>query len=118
HRAMYWAARVTEGTGDDAGASRRYADLASTAYGPFTEEAAFRAGYVLYKAGDTAGALAAWDAVEGSATARLEYWRGRALEQIGDQTAATAAFERAVALGPLDLHGMEAARELGRAGAF
>ena len=118
HRAMYWAARVTENTGAAVNASARYAQLAASAPGEFTEEAAFRAGLVLYQAGDSAGALSAWEALEGAASARLEYWRGRALEEAGDDTGARAAYERAVVLGPLDLHGLEAARELGEAPRF
>lgn len=113
HRAMYWAARVVEGEGDAAGASQRYVALvASGIRGEFTEEAAFRAGFVLFDAGRPGEALAAWDRVAGAEGARLEYWRGRALAGGGDNAGARAAFARAVALGPLELYGMEAANEL------
>lgn len=114
HRARYWAARVTEGEGDADEASRRYVDLVS--HGPageFSQEAAFRAGYVLYKAGNTSGALSTWDAVSSSTSARLEYWRGRALAAAGNALEATQAYRHAVTLGRYDLHGLEAARELG-----
>lgn len=113
HRAMYWAARVTEGEDKPAEASRRYVELVSTGpRGEFTEEAAFRAGFVLYAAGDSAGALAAWEQVAGSASARLQYWRARALSESGDSAGARAAYQRAVELGPYDLHGLESARVL------
>jgi soluble lytic murein transglycosylase len=118
HRAKYWAARVTEGEGRAVPASQRYVQLAQGPKGEFTEEAAFRAGYVLFEVGDTTGALAAWDALTAGASARLEYWRGKALQDAGDAAGARTAFERAVALGPLDLHGIEAARELGQGRPF
>lgn len=114
HRALYWAARVTEAEGDATGASERYVQLVT--HGPsgeFSQEAAFRAGYVLYVAGDTAGALGTWDEVGSSTSARLEYWRGRALAAAGNAAEATQAYRRAVTLGRYDLHGLEAARELG-----
>ncbi len=114
HRGQYWAARVTEGTGAATSASTRYVQLAQSPAGEFTEEAAFRAGYVLYEAGDTGGALSAWAALSSGSSARLEYWRAQALEESGDAAGAKVAFERAVELGPLDLHGIEASRALGR----
>lgn len=114
HRARYWAARVTEDEGDAAAASSRYVQLATSGpAGEFSQEAAFRAGYTLYKSGDTDGALAAWDATTTNATARLEYWRGRALAAAGRGADATQAYRRAVTLGRYELHGLEAARELG-----
>jgi len=117
HRAKYWGARTAEWASTAQDASARYVALAQ--FGPrgeFSEEAAFRGGYVLYLAGDTAGALAAWEALASSGGARMEYWRGRALAAAGDSAGARAAYERAVALGPLDLHGIEARAELeGRA---
>jgi|GEM_PF-6364669 len=118
HRAMFWAARVTESTGAALRASERYVQLARSPNGEFSEEAAFRAGFVLYDVGDVAGALQAWAGMDGAVSARLEYWRGRALRELGDASGARAAFQRAVALGPLDLHGVEAARELGQAPPF
>ena len=114
HRARYWAARVTEGEGDAAEASRRYVSLVREGPpGEFSQEAAFRAGYVLFRTGDTRGAIATWDDVSGSTSARLEYWRGRALAASGAALEATQAYRRAVTLGRYDLHGLEAARELG-----
>lgn len=115
HRAKYWAARVSEWTGPAADVSARYVALVRDGpAGEFTSEAAFRAGYVLLEAGDGPGALAAWDAfVEGS-SARLEYWRARALLATGDSQGAVSAYERASELGPLELYGIEAARQLGR----
>ena len=115
HRAKYWAARTSEWSQGAQAASQRYVQLAQGPPGEFTEEAAFRAGYVLYEKGATAGALATWEALSASATARLEYWRGRALAASGDAAGARAAYTRAVAFGPLDLHGLEASRELGGA---
>ncbi|MEO8541152.1 MAG: transglycosylase SLT domain-containing protein [bacterium] len=115
HRAKYWAARVTEGEDDADEASRRYVALVKDGpKGEFSEEAAFRSGYVLYKANKTSAAIATWEAMSGTTSARLEYWEGRAYALGGDNAAATAAYRRAVALGPYDLHGLEAARELGQ----
>ena len=115
HRAAYWAARVSEGLGRAADASRRYVALSDGPAGEFSREAAFRAGYVLYEAGQAQAALKIWAEMDAE-SARLEYWRGRALGESGDAANAKSAFERAVELGPLDLHGMEAARELGAGG--
>lgn len=114
HRARYWAARVTEREGEAQAASNRYAALVSNGPpGEFSQEAAFRAGYVLFKDGQTDKALSTWDAVSSSTSARLEYWRGRALAAVGRAAEATQAYRRAVTLGRYDLHGLEAARELG-----
>ncbi|MCO5201405.1 MAG: transglycosylase SLT domain-containing protein [Chloroflexi bacterium] len=114
HRARYWAARVSEDLGFAADASQRYVQLASGGpSGEFSEEAAFRAGFVLLRAGETSAALAAWEQVGATISARLEYWRGRALELQGDVAGATAAYQRAIAAGPYDFHGLEAAIRLG-----
>ncbi|MDZ7727881.1 MAG: tetratricopeptide repeat protein [Dehalococcoidia bacterium] len=115
HRAKYWAARATESTGDALGASARYADLASNGPGgEFSTEAAFRAGYVLLKDGDPAGAVAAWnrlDADEGRAGALLGGPGARTeLEEIAE---ARAAYDAARNRDPLGFYGLEAARELG-----
>lgn len=114
HRARYWAARVTEDLGRERDAAERYVQLATGGPpGEFSEEAAFRAGFVLLRAGDTGGALAAWEQVSAAASARLEYWRGRALELQGDAAGAKAAFQRAIDAGPYDFHGIEAGIRLG-----
>lgn len=114
HRAKYWAARVTENQLQPVEASRRYVSLAQDGPpGEFSEEAAFRAGYVLFNDGRTAEALAVWAGLSASATPRLEYWRGRAYAKAGNDPAARASYQRAVALGPYDLYGLEAARALG-----
>lgn len=114
HRARYWAARVSEDLDLATEASQRYVQLATGGpSGEFSEEAAFRAGFVLLRAGETASALAAWEQVGAGVSARLEYWRGRALELQGDSTGATAAYQRAIAAGPYDFHGLEAAIRLG-----
>lgn len=116
HRAKYWAARVTEGLGDAAGASSRYRALAVDGpSGEFSDEAAFRAGYVLLAGGDAPSALTAWAGLRVPETARLDYWRGRAYEATGDPAAARSAYQSAVAAGPLDFHGQEAAIKLGTA---
>ena len=115
HRARYWAARVTEDQGKAKDASARYVQLAlGGPAGEFSEEAAFRAGFVLLRGGDTAGALDAWRQVGVAGSARLEYWRGRALEQSGDSEGAKAAYQLAVAAGPFEFHGLEAAVRLGQ----
>ena len=114
HRARYWAARVSEDLDLTTDASQRYVQLATGGpSGEFSEEAAFRAGFVLLRAGETAAALAAWEQVGATISARLEYWRGRALELQGDAPGATAAYQRAIAAGPYDFHGLEAAIRLG-----
>jgi soluble lytic murein transglycosylase len=117
HRARYWAARVTEDLGLAVEASERYVQLATGGpSGEFSAEAAFRAGFVLLRAGETAAALAAWDQVGAAVSARLEYWRGRALELQNDSAGASAAYQRAIAAGPYDFHGLEAAVRLGTRG--
>lgn len=114
HRARYWAARVTEDLGEAVGASERYVQLATGGpAGEFSEEAAFRAGFVLLRAGETGAALAAWEQVGAATSARLEYWRGRALELQGDSGGATAAYQRSIDSGPYDFHGIEAGIRLG-----
>lgn len=118
HRARYWAARVLESLQEFASASVRYVELVNAGQpGEFSEEAAFRAGYVLFALGDPAGAVAAWDAL-GAPGARVQFWRGVAERQLGDEAAAQASFQAAVAAGPLDFHGVEAARLLGLRGAL
>jgi soluble lytic murein transglycosylase len=116
HRAKYWAARVLENSGDVKGASARYVDL--VVHGPageFTSESAFRAGYTLYKAGDDAGAVAAWNALGVSNDARVLYWKGRAFQGLKDSASANASFAAAVAAGPMDFFGLQAALALGTA---
>lgn len=114
HRSRYWAARVSEDLALNHVASQRYVQLTTGGpSGEFSEEAAFRAGFVLLRAGDTEGALAAWEQVGATVSARLEYWRGRTLVLRGDTAAGQAAYERAVAAGPYDFHGLEAAIQLG-----
>ncbi len=115
HRAKYWAARVSEWSEPAADVSARYVALVREGPGgEFTAESAFRAGYVLLEGGDASGALAAWGSLIEGSSARLEYWRARALLAAGDSQSAVAAYERASELGPLELYGIEAARQLGR----
>ena len=115
HRARYWAARVTEAGGARAAASARYAALVQDGpAGEFTSESAFRAGFSLLQAGLPAEALATWDALALPASARLLYWCGRALDELGDPTSARVAYEAAVAAGPLDFYAGEAEARLGR----
>lgn len=114
HRAKYWAARVLETSGRTEEAAERY--LALVVEGPvgeFSAEAAFRAGYGKYIAGDIVGALAAWEAAGAAASPRLEYWRGRALEAVGRGEEAVAAYRRALALDRVDFYALEAAARLG-----
>ncbi len=114
HRAKYWAARSAEAASDFGEASQRYVSLvADGPAGEFTEESAFRAGYVLLRDGDLEGAIAAWDAAGAAQSARVAYWRGRALEDSGDDAGASEAFREAIALGAYDFHGLEAAVRLG-----
>ena len=113
HRAKYWAARVTERTGDVLGARARYRALvADGPAGEFTSESAFRAGYTLLREGDAAGAVAAWDAVGSGGGERVAYWKGRALAALGRANESASEYQRAVTLGALGFYGTEAAREL------
>ncbi|MGE0601038.1 MAG: transglycosylase SLT domain-containing protein [Dehalococcoidia bacterium] len=119
HRAKYWAARVSEWASSSADASARYASIVRDGPGgEFTSESAFRAGYVLFEDGDGAGAIAVWDSLIAQSSPRLEYWRGRALLAQGNSAEAVKAYEAAIQLGPVDLYGLEAARELGRGTPF
>lgn len=116
HRARYWAARVMESLGDAPSASARYAALVREGpQGDFTRDAARRAGQVLLDAGDLAGAVAVWDSL-GVQDPEILYWKGRALEALGNGEGASAAYEAAMAAGPLDFYGEEAARKLGLLG--
>ncbi len=113
HRARYWAARSLEGAGDHAAAALRYDELyAAVPAGEFTEEAGFRGGFVRFRTGDSAGAVAAW-AVLPAAEARTLYWLGRAQEQLGDGLGARASFEAAVAQEARSFYGVQANRALG-----
>ncbi len=114
HRAKYWAARVLETAGRGAEAAERYLALVTAGPpGEFSQEAAFRAGYGRYVAGDIAGALAAWEGAGAATSPRLEYWRGRTLEAAGRPSAAEEAYRRAVALDRFDFYAIEAAARLG-----
>lgn len=113
HRARYWAARVTEEDGDALAASDRYVALVRDGpAGEFTAEAAFRAGFVLFEAGDPAGSLLAWAPGQVSGGARVAYWNGRAHEALGDSEGAAVAYREAIAAGPRDFYGIEAAARL------
>lgn len=113
HRARYWGARMAELLGDPQDASSRYVTLVRDGPpGEFTEEAAFRAGYTLFAAGEPAAAVAAWDGLQLAASARLLYWKARAHEASGDRVAAEAAYRASAGSEPLAFHAMEAARAL------
>ncbi|HET7737247.1 MAG TPA: transglycosylase SLT domain-containing protein, partial [Tepidiformaceae bacterium] len=114
HRAKWWAARLIEDVGDPYVASARY--LAIVTGGPpgeFTGEAAFRAGYAIYRAGSASDAITTWDVVGATTDTRLLYWRGRAFEEIGSASSARVEYELAVAADPTSFYGMESARLLG-----
>ena len=111
HRARYWAARALESAGRYEEAAQRYDVVAREAEGEFAGDAAFRSGFARMRAGDVEGALAAWAAGE-VAEARTHYWRGRALQQRGEEEAAQAAYLEAVAAQPRAFHGIEARRAL------
>ena len=111
HRARYWAARALESAGRFTEAARRYDAVAGEVGGEFAREAVFRSGFARLRAGDVAGAVAAW-AARDIAEARTHYWRGRALEELGDVEAAQRAYLDAVALQPRAFHGIEARRAL------
>jgi soluble lytic murein transglycosylase len=117
HRAMYWAARVTERQGDAEAASARY--VALVLHGPigeFTTESAFRAGYTLFAGGNAAGAISAWAQLGVSSDARLLYWEGRAYTRLNDSSSAATAYQRAATVAPLDFFGQEAAQATGSVG--
>lgn len=112
HRGQYWAARALEEIEETGAAAARYEALYTNGpAGPFLDEAGFRAGYVWYKAGNPARAIASWDTLGVDGEARVAYWRARAYEQLGDAEQARAAYEAAAA-DPLSFHGAEAARVL------
>ena len=114
HRAKYWAARALERSGDAVSASARYVALVIDGpSGEFTSEAAFRAGYVLFAAGNPAAAATAWQKVGATSNARLLYWQGRAQELAGDPTAARQSYTQARSADPLSFYGQAAARRLG-----
>lgn len=114
HRARWWAARLTEETGDGPGASARYVELVRDGPpGEFSAEAGFRAGYALFRAGDASGALAAWDST-GVEDSRTLYWRARATRASGDPAGAEAALRASAAAGPHSFHGLAAAEALGQ----
>ncbi len=116
HSARYWAARVSEGLGDEAGASHRYVKLVIDGPGgEFTAEARFRAGYVLVAAGDPAGAVATWDRLGATRDPGVLYWRGRALETLGNRPGAEESFRAAVAADRRSFYALEAGRRLGQA---
>ncbi len=112
HKSRYWAARATEGTGDLRGASERYQALAlATPKGEFTTESAFRAGYTMFRAGD-ARAAQVWSSLGVSRDPRLLYWKGRALEELGEKAAAATAYREAMAADSRSFFGQEAAARL------
>lgn len=114
HRAKYWAARSVESTGEHLAAAARFqALLTEGPRGEFDREAAFRAGYEHYRAGDFTAAIDAWEPLGDTGGARVLYWMGRALLVRGDQPAAEAVFRRASSLEPWGFYGTESARELG-----
>ncbi len=116
HRARYWAARTTEALGDGPGASKRYVALTALGSSEFASEAAFRAGYTLFRAGDAAAAVAAWDQLGVAIAPRSLYWKARAYRALGDSAAATATFAAARDADPFDFFALQAAREIGSVG--
>ena len=111
HRARYWAARALENAGRFGEAAARYDIVAGETGAEFAAEAVFRSGFVRLRVGDVVGAIEAW-AAQDVAEARTHYWRGRALEELGDDEAAQRAYLDAVALQPRAFHGIEARRAL------
>ena len=111
HRARYWAARALENAGRFDEAAARYDLVAGETGAEFAAEAAFRSGFARLRTGDVAGALDAW-AAQVVVEARTHYWRGRALEELGDAEEAQRAYLDAVALQPRAFHGIEARRAL------
>ncbi len=111
HRARYWAARALENAGHFDEAAARYDLVAGETGAEFAAEAAFRSGFVRLRVGDVAGALDAW-AAQDVVEARTHYWRGRALEELGEAEEAQRAYRDAVALQPRAFHGIEARRAL------
>ncbi len=111
HRARYWAARAIESAGRFEEAALRYDVVAGEVGAEFAQEAVFRSGFARLRVGDVRGALAAWAAQE-VAEARTHYWRGRALEELGEAEEAQRAYLGAVALQPRAFHGIEARRAL------
>ncbi|MCY3506250.1 MAG: transglycosylase SLT domain-containing protein [Chloroflexi bacterium] len=111
HLARYWAARALENAGLFDEAAARYDIVAGETGAGFAAEAAFRSGFSRLRMGDVAGALEAW-AAQDVVEARTHYWRGRALEEMGEAEEAQRAYLDAVALQPRAFHGIEARRAL------
>ena len=111
HRAMYWAARASEREGDATATSQRYVALAIGTAGEFSDEASFRAGYVLYAAAEATAALAAWEAA-GAEGPRVDFWRARALAGLGNAVEARQLYEITARTDRFGFYGIEAAREL------
>lgn len=111
HLARYWAARALENAGLFDEAAARYDIVAGETGAGFAAEAAFRSGVSRLRKGDVAGALEAW-AAQDVVEARTHYWRGRALEELGEAEEAQRAYLDAVALQPRAFHGIEARRAL------
>ncbi len=111
HWAGYWAARALESAGVYEEAALRYDAVAREVGGEFAEEAVFRSGFARLRAGDSEGAIEAWEAQE-VVEARTHYWLGRALERGGDAEGAQAAYLEALAAQPRSFHGLEARRAL------
>lgn len=111
HRALYWAARASEREGDATATSARYGVLAIGTAGEFSDEASFRAGYVLYAAAEPTAALAAWKAA-GAEGPRVDFWRARALAGLGNVVEARQLYEITARTDRFGFYGIEAAREL------
>lgn len=111
HRGRYWAARTAERIGALEGASARYTALVREGPpGEFTEEAAFRSGYIHYVARRFDVAVSTWDALDGAGRARASFWKARAEQSLGLNDAAAADFAATIAAGRLDFYALEAQR--------
>jgi soluble lytic murein transglycosylase len=113
HRARYWAARVSEGLGQASDASLRYVTLATDGPpGEFSLESRFRAGYTLFRSGDSHAAVTAWDSLGASRDQRLLYWKGRAQQHGEEGSSAAVSFTQAMTLDPHSFFGQAAAEQL------
>jgi len=104
-KAIVRAARLLEDRGDFAQASSLYLKMA----GKDKEEAHFRAGLALYRAGDLDSAVKLW---KEAGSARAYFWLGKALMRKGQWAEARSYWERAYSFSPESYYGLRALASL------
>ena len=104
-KALMRAARLLEDRGDFSQASSLYLKMA----GKDKEEAFFRAGLALYRAGDLDSAVKLW---KEAGSVRAYFWLGKALMRKGQWAEARSYWERAYSLSPESYYGLRALASL------